>query len=463
MAKKDYSALADAIIEKVGGKANISFATHCMTRLRLNLKDRALANVDEIKNIPGLLGAQWSGDQFQIIVGQDVPKLYAEVCSKTGMAVQEAVNENLDGPKEKLTLKKIGNDALSGLSGCLTPIIPALMVSGMLKMVVAVFGDMLGIISAESDVYRLLTFVGDAGFYFFPVMIGYTGAKKFGCSPILGILMGGVLLHPTLIEIAAAGEAFTVFGIPMTLATYSSTVIPMVLITWVMSYVEKFMKKYIPDMLSTVFVPLLTIVVMLPLSLCLLAPLGAILASGVGTALIAVADFAGPVGYALIAALWMPLVATGMHVPLLMTAILSFSEFGYDAILLPVTMSGVYVMLAMDLAFAIRATTAENRSLGLSCLVAQALGGVGEPGLFGIYFRYKKAILWNTIGCLVGGFLVGLLGAKSYVMNISANIFIMLGYGQDIVKGAIACAAGFLVTFVLCMAFGIEGTTKEKD
>lgn len=173
MAKKNYDELAEKILELVGTAENITYATHCMTRLRLEVKDQSIVAEDEIKKIPGLLGAQWSGGQFQIIVGPDVPKLYAEVCGKTGLAMQAAVNENLDAPKEKLTLKVIAKNTLGYLSGSMVAIIPILCGAGLLKAVMVLLGPtLLNVISEQSDTYVLLNLIYNAAFYFLPVYVG---------------------------------------------------------------------------------------------------------------------------------------------------------------------------------------------------------------------------------------------------------------------------------------------------
>lgn len=466
MAGKNYREMSVKILEKVGGKENVTLANHCMTRLRLNLADKEKAQVEELKKINNVLGAQFSGEELHIIIGPDVSKLYDEFCRTADVAVQKAVDENPDGmeikkDKTPFSLKKAGGNIMTALTGCLTPLIPAMVVAGMLKMAAAVLGDMMGVLSAESDIYRLLTFAGDAGFYFFPVMIGYTGAKKFGCSPILGILMGGILLHPTMLEIVAAGEAFTVFGIPMTPASYGSSVIPMILITWIMSYVEKFFKKYIPGVLSVIFTPLLTILVMLPLGLCLLAPLGTILSNYVVIALTWIYETTGPLGIGVVSALWIPLVATGMHVPLITTVVVSLTTMGYDAIILPGVTAAVYAMIGTELGFALKAKSPEDRGLGISCLLSQALGGVGEPALFGILLRNKKAFTIAMIGCFFSGLTAGLLKVKAFMFTPS-NVMAALAYGADIGKGAAACVVGFVVSLVLMLILGYEDKPKAK-
>lgn len=455
---KDYKALSQQILKNVGGKENVTYAAHCMTRLRLSLRDNSAVDIDAVKKIPGVLGAQFTGEQFQIIIGQDVPKLYDVFCADGGFAKAAAVDENPDAgkAKEPFSLKKIGGSIMDALTGVMSPLIPVIMVAAMIRMVVAVFGpDMLGVMAPESDIYRLLSFLGDAGFYFFPVLVGYSGARKFGCSPVLAILMGGILLHPSLIEIVNAGEPFTVFGLPMTLATYGSTLLPMLLITWVMSYVERFFKKYIPDVLSTVFVPLCTVLVMVPLALCVLGPAGSILGNYVSDALIFIHDVFGPFGMAVIGGVWILLIATGMHMAMAAPIMLAFASFGYDPTVVPASAVTQYVSMAVSLAVAIKAKNAEDRSVGVSCLVSQALGGVGEPTLFGIMFRFKKALAFAMAGSFCGALTAGLLGARGFSFA-SGNFLTVLCYGPDVVKGAIACAVAFAVSFALIMVFGYE-------
>lgn len=463
---KNYEQMAKDILGQIGGKENVTFVSHCMTRLRLNVNDEAAINVDGVKSVAGVLGCQFNGGQFQIIIGQDVPKAYDAFCKLGNFAVQKAaVEENLDAPKQKLTVKSAFNGVMGAITGCLTPLIPILMIAGMVKMLVALLGPtMLGVISETNDLYIVLNLLGDACFYFFPVMVGVSASKKFDCSPMLAVLMGGVLLSPTLIEIVNAGEAFTVYGIPMRLTSYASTVIPMILICWVMSYVEKFLKKHIPDVLSTICVPLFTALIMLPLTLCVLGPLGAILGDYVCAILFGIHDVFGPLGVAVIAALFPPLVVTGMHVPLNAACLLSFAQLGYDATVYPGSMMTVYASMAVSLAFLIRAKNAEDRSLGISCFVAQALGGVGEPQLYGIALRFKSAFISLLSGSFCGGLVCGILNCKVYFPTAS-NFLAVLAYGSgdvgEIIRGCIGAGTSFVVTFVLMMLLGYRDDHKK--
>ena len=187
MAKKDYSQLANSILENVGGSANVASVTHCMTRLRFNLKDMSVAKDDTIKGLSSVLGVVRSGGQYQVIIGQTVNEVYDAVVSAGNLTTAAPVNENLDDkPKEKMTWKSVGNTILNKVAGSLTPLIPMLVAASMFKMLAAVTGpSMLNWFSVNSDTYKLFTFVGDAGFYFFPIIIGYTSAKQPHFSNVL--------------------------------------------------------------------------------------------------------------------------------------------------------------------------------------------------------------------------------------------------------------------------------------
>lgn len=294
MAKNNkFDELASAVLNAVGGKDNVISVTHCITRLRFNLKDNSIPKDEEVENIEGVIGVMRTAGQFQVIIGQTVDKAYAALCEVGGFK-PDAISDEVEQKEEKLTVKSVFSKFLNVLSGCLTPLIPMLIAGSLFKTIVAICGpDMLNVLSAESDLYVLFTFVGDAAFYFFPIVIGYTASKQFGVNPILGLFLGGILVHPTLTALVNAGEAFTVYGIPCSLQAYSATIFPIILSVWVMSYVEKFFNKVIPAALKMVFAPFLTIVVMLPIALCVLGPLGAFIGQYICEGILSLGDFGG--------------------------------------------------------------------------------------------------------------------------------------------------------------------------
>jgi len=232
--------IAENVLKAVGGKENVSDVSHCMTRLRFNLKDPSVPDRDAVKALDGVMGLAEAGGQFQVVIGNNVDKVYGEICALGGFAEQKAIDENLDKrPREpgfKGFCKWFFGGILDGVSGTVIPLIPMLMVAGLLKMILVLFGDSMGLMSREGDLYTLLTFCGDAGLYFLPIAVGYTGAKKFGASPILGILLGAMLVHPTFLAMATSMDPvkFTVYGIPCTMENYAQTIVPMILATWAM-------------------------------------------------------------------------------------------------------------------------------------------------------------------------------------------------------------------------------------
>ncbi len=457
----DNRVIAEEVLKAVGGKENILNATHCMTRLRLNLADESIPKDDEVKNIAGVLGVVRSGGQYQVVIGQNVPKVYKEFTALGGFAAAAPVNENLDKPKEKLTAKSVGMNILNYMAGSLTPLIPILIGAAMFKTVLSILGpDMLGLFTAESDIYKLLDFVYDAGFYFLPIYIGYTAAAKIGASPILGMFMGGILLAPDFMAMAATeGATFTVFGIPAMLNNYSQSVIPIVLSVWAMSYVEKFFKKFIPDALSTIFVPFLTILVMLPISLCFLAPAGAFIGQYVSSGLVAFGNVGGFIAVAVIAALWEFLVMSGMHVVMVVTVLNVYMTTGSEGVIWPAALCATAATFGLALGAFLRMKDKEEKSLALGYFISGIIGGVTEPALYGIGLKYKRPLACLMAGGAIGGLYVGLTHSVMYALG-ATNFLMVLSFSggstANFVNGVIGCLIAMAASAALTYLFGFD-------
>lgn len=458
--------IAENVLKAVGGKENVRQVTHCMTRLRFTLQDDSIPDKEQVKKIDGVLSVVVAGGQFQVVIGQNVPKVYEEICALGGFEKKAAIDENLDKPKEKLTVKSFLNNILNGISGCMTPLIPLLLVAGLLKMVPALFGQgVLNILSPESDLYVLFTFLGDAGFYFLPIAIGYTGAKRFGATPILGILLGAMLIHPTFVAMAGVeGASFTVFGIPCALHNYSSTIVPMLLATWCMGYVERFFKKYIPDFLSTVFTPLLTIVVMIPLTFCFFGPVGYWLGDLVGAALNGLHDVAGPIGFALVTALWSILLTCGMHLVLITLAFVNIMETGSDNFVLAASGLTAFATYGVLLGGFIKAKKKETKAQIGTYFISNFLGGVGEPALYGFILKYKRPLLAQIIGGFAGGLVGGIAGVTVYQLAPAMNFLNFLGYVGGSVSNVVWAAISAAVALIVgCAATIILGFDEDAE
>ena len=412
----------------------------------------------------GKLGFTRWGGQFDVFVGKNVEKVFQELCTMAGLEQAATINENLDAAKEPLTLKKVGSNIMAYLSGSLTPIIPVVLAAAIFKSIVAVFGpDMLGILSTDSDLYTLFTFVGDAGYYFFPLLIGYTAAKKLNATPVMGIFMGAILLHPTFVSMATDGTAFSVYGIPCTPQNYSSTILPILLTVWVMSYVERFFKRYIPDALKIMLVPTLTTAVMLPIALCVCGPIGGFLGNYICAAVVWIGDHFGFVGAAVIGALWEFLVMTGMHYSLLPAYVNSLSMLGYETVIGPGNLPSNIAQGAAALCVAIKTKNKNFRQLAVSGGVT-ALLGVTEPALFGVNVRLRKPLIATTIGGGLGGLYAGLTGVRRFGGGGAGLAAIGLYVGENpmnVVNALISAAIAFIATFAILWFIGFDDVPEE--
>lgn len=458
------------ILELVGGKDNITYVTYCMTRLRITPKDKGLIDDETILKMEGIVGTKTVGTQYQIIIGPEVENVYKELCEIADFEIHEGIDEIVDDipqKKEKLTPKSIVNNVLDVIGGCVAPMLPIITAAGLVKLIVAILGpSMLNVVSETSDLMRLLTFVGDAGFYFFPVYVAYAAAKKFNTNIPMALFIAGVLLHPTLIEIVNAGEAFHVYGIPMYLTTYSSNFISMILIVWIMSYVEKGLNKVIPNALRALLFPLLTLLIMLPIALCVLGPIGSVLGKGIADALVSLHSVVGPFSIAIIGACWPLLIVTGMHQALIAIALSYIATMGFDNSILVGALIANYPMIAIGLTYLIKAKGAEEKGNALTSFITLTIGGISEPTLFGIILRHKKAILYMLAGGFAGGFYAGLMNVAVYFVG-SGNIAVALGFAGEnassLPQGIIACIIAFIVTFVLSMIFGFDDKKEMKE
>ena len=444
-----YEELADKIVDLMGGKENVQMVTHCITRLRFNLKDKSNVDLEEIKKLPGCMGVQWSGDQLQVIIGQSVGDVYNLICKKHGLGNGGASGDSIgDAPKKKFGVGMI----LDTIAGCITPTLPLLLAGGFLKILV-ILGEFTGLLTAGQPTHTVLSFAGDAAFYFLPVFVGGNVAKKLGGSPALGMMLGAILIHPNFIAAVNAGESLSIFGLPIYSTSYSSTIFPVLLSVSVMVPVQKFFGKHSPDVIRSITEPFLTMLVMLPLTLCVLGPIGAVLGTYISNAIIWLYDVAGFVGVAILAGVCPLLVLTGMHTALFPYEINSYATLGFE----PIVMTGMIVSNidqgAACLAVALKTKNASLRSTAIGCGITAVVGGVTEPGTYGVNLPLKTPLYCSMIGSTLGGAVAGLGKAVSYSLTSSAGLLgglpVYLGGGlSNVMWMAAGILVGFVITFV---------------
>lgn len=453
--------LAKEILVLVGGSENIAQLNNCATRLRMNLKDESKIDLNKIKEIQGVLGAAKKSGQYQIIIGTDVSNVCDEI-RKMGQ-----ITESSESVQKKGKL-----DALMDIfASIFTPVIPAITAAGMIKAILVIcvlFG-----MNKESQVYTIFNFIADAGFYFLPVMLAFSSAKKLGCNPYLAVMMGGILLHPSFTKMVSAGDPVFFLGLPVKLVNYGSSVIPIILAVWLMVYVERFADKISPKPVKFFMKPTLTILIVAPIVLIVLGPLG----SYVGTVIATVTGFLNSRVSWLVPMLmgaFMPLlVLTGMHwsfLPILMT---SYSTYGYEAVMGPGSLVSNICQGAAAFCVALKTKDKQFKQQASSAGIT-ALMGITEPAMYGVTIKYRKVLLSVMLGGGAGGFYAGLMGVVRYTSGTPGLLSLPIFIGDNpmnVIHALISCLIGFCITFVLTWFYGfkepeIDGAAeldKSKD
>lgn len=450
-----FEQIAREVLENVGGKDNVAHVTHCVTRLRFNLKDESKANVDKIKKIKGVMGNVNQGGQFQVIIGNDVSDVYKELIK---LGDFKSAKTEVQGPK-----KGVLTAAMDTIAGIFTPVIPAIAGCAMIKAFLSI-AVAFGWVSTESQSYYILNFIGDTAFFFLPMLLAYTAATKFKASPYLAMVIGGILLHPNFSALVSAGEPVAFFGLPVRLVKYGSSVIPIILIVWLMSYVERVVTKIIPKVLRVVFVPLLVILITAPIGLIVIGPLGDIIGGVLANIIMAIdskATWALPL---IMGGLSPLLVMTGMHYSLYPAIFTQLATSGYQTIFPGMLVANV-CQGAAALCVSVKSKNSDLKQLAAST-GATAVIGVTEPAMYGVNLKLKKPFYAVLAGGAVGGLYAGITGVKVFTPGGAALVGVPAYIGPEIsniVNILIAAAIGFVVTFALTWILGFEDEVEETE
>ncbi len=405
----DYKNLAKEILEKVGGESNISGLTHCATRLRFNLKDDTKAQTEALKKVNGVMGVVNKGGQYQVVIGSDVANVYRPITELTNISSEE---EGAPKKDDKKVIEKL----IDTLSGIFTPILPAITAAGMIKAVLSLLLAF-GAVSKEGSTYQVLNFMADAAFYFLPILLASSAAKKFRCNPYLAMMLGGILLHPNFVSMVTASkeshEAIRVFMIPITNASYSSSVLPIILIVWFLSYVEPIADRISPKPIKFFTKPLISIIVTGIVGLVVIGPIGTIISNLIASGVHTLNQYASWLVPALVGTLTPLLVMTGTHYGLVPIGINNRMTIGYDTIIYPGMLGSNVAQGGAALAVAFKSKKSEIKQLASSAGIT-AVCGITEPALYGVNLRYKTPLYAAMLGGGVGGFIMGLLNVKNY-------------------------------------------------
>lgn len=458
----NYKELAANILSMVGGKENVLNVTHCATRLRFNLKDESKAQTDALKRVNGVMGVVNKGGQYQVIIGSDVGSVYKElpVLENAGESSERKSETDKKGPVTRV---------LDTIAGIFTPIISAITGAGMLKAVLALLVAF-NLVSPESSTYQFMNFFGDAAFYFLPILIANSAAVKFKCSPYMAMSLGGILLYPDFISMVnaakEAGTSLTFIGLPVSLVTYSSSVIPIILGVWFMSFIEPLADKVSPKPVKFFTKPLLTLLITAPVTLIILGPLGSIIGNGIAAGINWLSTYASWLVPLIIGTFFPLLVMTGMHYGIIPIGLNNLATMKFDTIVGPGSMTSNIAQGAAALAVSIRTKNSSIRQLATSAGIT-AVCGITEPAMYGISLRFKRPLIAAMIGGGVGGLFLGLTHVGRYTAG-SPGLLSLPGYigtegFQNIIFACIGCAISFVVSFIVSFFLGIEDPVEEDS
>lgn len=440
--------LAKLILENIGNAKNIKNLTHCVTRLRFTLYDDKKANKQVIENLDGVLGVQEQGGQFQIIIGSKVNKVYQELINNPKLALTD------DDPKENEKKKSFISNILETISSILIPSLPPVIGGGMIKGFLFMFWEF-GWIEWGSDIFNLLNIISDGMFYFYPFLLAVSAAKRFKTNPYMALAIAGSMMHPTIYEGINAGlKSLKVIGsIGVPYLDYNSSVIPIILSVWVMSYVYRFFEKKIPDIISVIFTPMLTLVIVIPVCMIMICPLGYYIGEYIAKGVQVLIDFSPILAGFVIGAIRPFTVLTGTHHAVRAIVSQQLATYGYTTIGAMNYMSTMAQAAApLAIYFVLRKHNEKMKNLSLSAAISGFLG-VTEPGLYGIIVKYKVAFIATMIGGGIGGAISSTFNSAEYAMVMSSLITIPATFGDGFIGIVIGLPTSIIITMAIIFVF----------
>ncbi len=421
-----YEELAKEIVRNVGGKENVISLTHCITRLRFKLKDEGIANDDVLKKMSGVVTVMKSGGQYQVVIGNHVPEVYADVLPLVGLS--EDSTKVAEGEQKK---ENLFNRAIDVISGIFQPILGIMAACGMVKGLNALFVAF-GWYTDTCGGYLVLNAIGDGLFNFLPLFLGYTAAKKFNLKPMIGLVIGAIMCYPgiQLSAFEAAGDPlYTLFadtmfespvyteffGIPLISMNYTGTVIPVIFVVYFASKCEKLFSRFIPDLVKFFFVPMLTLLVTLPIGFLVIGPVATFSSNIIADFVISIRDFSPMIAGAIVGLTWQILVIFGLHWGFIPVYINNILTNGYDNVMMPF-FACTFATSAVVLAIFFKT---KDRKLKEMCLpnFISGIFGVTEPAIYGITLPLKKPFIISCIAGMIGGGFYGAFNFRKFSMG----------------------------------------------
>lgn len=461
MAKKNYDSLAKEVVEKVGGVENINSLFHCVTRLRFKLKDSSKADREAINDIQGILSVVEGNGQFQVVIGNHVTDVFDTVLKLFPEIKSEAMNTN---DVEEKPSGNILTRMFNTMSSIFNPIIIALAGAGMIKALLVILTTY-GFMDNTGSTYKILSAAGNSVFYFLPLFLAFSTAKTFKVNQFIAVAIVGALMEPNFAGLMkATGDVVDFFGVPVVLMGYSGTVIPAILTIWVYSYVEKFLKKFIPKSIEIFTLSAVALLVMVPLAVMVIGPIGVTLGNGMGDLINFLSDKSGLIAGLVVGAGWTFLVMMGIHWGVVPIMINNIANQGYDVIR-PMIAAATFASAGVALGVLLRSKKKETKAFAASTMIPALLGGITEPIVYGLSVKYKKPLIAQTIAGGIAGAFMGMFQTKAIVYVFPALTTLPAFFGDTFVIYLIGIAMAFGLSAILTYILGFEesGAKSKKS
>lgn len=457
-----YHDLATQILKDMGGAANIKKVWHCATRLRFNVFDNNKVNKNALETLNGVIQVFYGREQWQIVIGTQVADVYDELIKlddfKQSKATTAGATENTD-QKQKGALGLL-NRFIGFISSLFMPFLDAICGAGVLKGVLAL-ATTAGWLSQKSGAYVLLNAAADSLFYFLPIFIAYNAAKQLKVDRFVSMAIAGALVYPQITSLATNNTTLSFFGIPVIPMSYSSSVIPIILSIWILSYLEPVLKKIIPNSLKYVFVALLELAIMVPLTLIVVGPIGSTISNALAGSIMTIYNHAAVVAGLVIGGLWQVIVMFGFHWMILPLIMSNISKLGQDPIF-PIACAAVMSQAGAALGVFLKTKSKKMKQVsGAACIAA--IFGITEPTLYGVTLKYKKPF-YIAISCsAVGGIIIGLSGVEAHAFAFPSILSIPTYLGHGFVGEIIGLLVSFIGAAILTYIFGLRGVQEDDD
>lgn len=462
----DYESTAKKILQRVGGKDNVLNLVHCMTRLRFTLKDESIVDDEAVKKTKGVMGVMKKGGQYQIIIGNDVANVYAEL-NKLGNFSNKAPQKTSE-KKEKQNVFSMLMDTISGI---MAPVIPAIIGAAMIKVLLTLL-PMIHVLDTSGNTYNLLSVMGDGAFFFMPVLIAISAAKKFGTNTYYAASIALIMLHPNFISMMSAAneaeETIRFLGfLPVTYASYAYSVIPIILAVWSLKYVEKLADKITPVVTKNFLKPMLVVLIEAPIALIVLGPLGAICGNVLSDIVYAVHDRLGFIAIGIVAGIYPFVVMAGMHHAFTPIKLGVIATTGFENFICIGELCSNMAQGAASLAVSVKSKNKDFKQIAGSSAFSALFAGITEPALYGVTLRLKRPMLGACIGAAVGGLFGGFFQMKCFGIATPAIVTIVQYVEEDRAASLLIAAATILltvvVTFIATMIIGFEDIVDEDE